>query len=87
MQKKIDFENPVFKTLLARSFKIDEKQLKHFILPNVGDTITLGNIIYSITYVRQSPFRFTAEPCGILTDEEFERLLTSKPATQEQNNG
>lgn len=74
-QKKIDFENPLFKTLLARNFKIDEKSLKYFVLPLVGDSITLGNVIYRIAYVRANPFRFSAEPIGILTDEDFEKEL------------
>lgn len=74
-QKLIDFENPLFKALLAQNFKINEKHLKHFVLPGVGDSITLGNVIYKITYVRENPYRFSAEPIGILTDEEFEKEL------------
>lgn len=83
-QKLVDFNNPLFKTLLARSFKVDEKHLKHFVLPQVGDSITLGNVIYQISYIRENPFRFSASPIGILTDEEFENAL--KEATSEQTN-
>lgn len=85
-QKLVDFNNPVFKALLARSFKVTEGSLKHFVLPTVGDTITLGNVIYKISYVRENPYRFSAEPIGILSDDELEeaiRKATGEPETQE----
>ena len=86
-QKLVDFNNPVFKALLARSFKVTEGSLKHFVLPTVGDTITLGNVIYKISYVRENPYRFSAEPIGILSDDELEeaiRKAVSEPEKQKQ---
>lgn len=74
-QKLVDFNNPVFKALLARSFHVSEGHLKHFVLPTPGDTITLGNVIYKISYVRENPFRFSAEPIGILSDDELEEAI------------
>ena len=74
-QKLVDFNNPVFKALLARSFKVTEGSLKHFVLPTVGDTITLGNVIYKISHVRENPYRFSAEPIGILSDDELEEAI------------
>lgn len=82
-QRRIDFENPLFKSLLARNFKVNEKHLKHFVLPSIGDSITLGNVIYRITYVRENPYRFSAEPIGILTDEDFEKELHKAIANSE----
>lgn len=77
MQKRIDFENPIVKSLLSYNMKVEEKHLKHIIMPQVGDTITLGNIIYKIEYVRENPFRFSASPVGLLQDEEFEKAISS----------
>ena len=77
-QTLVDFNNPLVKSLLARNLSITEGSLKHFILPAIGDTITLGNVIYKISYIRENPFRFTAEPIGVLKDEELEALLTQK---------
>ena len=84
--KPVNFENPVFKTLLARKFQVREKHLKYFVLPVEGDKITLGNIIYRITYIRQSPFRFTAEPVAILSDEEAESGEINTGTKTEDNN-
>lgn len=81
-QKLVDFNNPLVKSLLAQNLKVDEDKLKYFVLPAEGDTITLGNVIYKIRYVRANPFRFSAEPIGILKDAEMERLLT-----EQQGNG
>lgn len=74
-QKLIDFENPLVKSLLARNLKINASNLKYFVMPTEGDTITLGNVIYRISYVRENPFRFTAIPIGILTNTELEEAL------------
>lgn len=77
-QKKVDFNNPLVKALLAKNLRVDEDKLRYFILPAEGDSITLGNVIYKITFVRANPFRFSAEPVGILKDAEMEKLLTEQ---------
>lgn len=74
MQKQVDFENPIVKALLARHVGVKENQLKDVVMPQVGDTITLGNIIYRIDYVREKPFRFSASPAGVLLDEELQSI-------------
>lgn len=75
VQKLVDFENPLIKTLLAQNINIQESSLKYFVMPADGDTITLGNVLYKIVYARSNPFRFSAVPIGVLTNTELEQKL------------
>jgi hypothetical protein len=74
-RKQIDFNNPIFRRLLCLKTNVSEKDLKYLIMPAVGDTITLGNVIYRISYIRENPFRFTAEPVGIIQEKEMEEKV------------
>lgn len=77
--KQVEFENPVFKKLLAMKLNVYPKHLKYFIMPVIGDQITLGNVVYKITYVRENPFRFACEPVAILPDSELEKSDPQSP--------
>lgn len=43
-----------------------KKFAKHILLPRNGMIFNLNGLIYKVTYVRQDPYRFTAEPVGIV---------------------
>lgn len=73
-KQAVDFNNPLIKRLIELKLKVPNGALKYFVMPLVGDTITLGNIIYKISYVRENPFRFTAEPVAILQDKDMQKL-------------
>lgn len=43
-----------------------KKFAKHMILPREGMQFSLNGFMYKVVYIRQDPFRFTAEPIGIV---------------------
>lgn len=86
-QKLVDFENPLVKTLLARNLNIDENKLKHWVMPTEYDTFTLGNVIYKVVFVRNNPFRFSAEPIGIITDDEMVKKLEEVMQPKQNDSG
>lgn len=80
-RKLVEFNNPIFRRLLCLKTGVSEKDLKYLIMPAVGDTITLGNVIYKITYIKENPYRFSAEPIGIIQEKEMEEKII--PQTEE----
>lgn len=82
--KQVDLNNPLVKRLVELKLGIPKGFLKYFVLPQEGDKITLGNIVYRIVYIRENPFRFSAEPVAILQDEELEKLNPELAESQEK---
>jgi hypothetical protein len=65
----ISFDHPTFKKVLAAKLGVPAKLVKFLVLPAEGQEITIHGIIYRVNYVRENPFRFSAEPVRVSEPE------------------